>query len=291
MDVDSTVLRWFQQVADGTTVTEVSDLEGISQPGLSRALGRLEVEVGSSLLVRSGRVLRMTRAGAAFKPYVDRALHELDDGIAAVSALASPDTGQVSLAYERSLGTWLVPRLIADFRGVYPLVRFDLEPILDERLTLGLPAATDFEITTASRRSRTSSGVGSSSSRSRSPSGPATGWSTPSDVELREVADEPFVMLRPTYALRATCDELCRAAGFEPTVVLEADDPRRRWPASCRPASASRSSLRADTSWRRTTARIRWQCAGSRCGTGGVPRRRRRLVGRASAAALGRQLP
>jgi len=51
MVVDTDALRWFQQVADGTTVTEVSELEGISQPGLSRALGRLEVEVGSSLLV------------------------------------------------------------------------------------------------------------------------------------------------------------------------------------------------------------------------------------------------
>ena len=130
--MESTVLRWFQQVADGTTVTEVSELEGISQPALSRALGRLEVEVGSSLLVRSGRVLRMTRAGAAFKPYVDRALHDLDDGLAAVAALASPDTGRVSLAYQRSLGTWLVPRLVAEFREVYPLVHFDLEPINDE---------------------------------------------------------------------------------------------------------------------------------------------------------------
>ena len=34
--MESTVLRWFQQVADGTTVTEVSELEGISQPALSR---------------------------------------------------------------------------------------------------------------------------------------------------------------------------------------------------------------------------------------------------------------
>jgi DNA-binding transcriptional LysR family regulator len=114
--------------------------------------------------------------------------------------------------------------LVADFRAVYPLVRFDLEPILDERLTPRLPAATDFEITTARRE------------------GPNVQWRPllveplalavapghrlehAERVELREVADEPFVMLRQTYALRRTCDELCRAAGFEPTVVLEADD-------------------------------------------------------------------
>src|SRR4051794_40081685 len=220
MGVDSAVLRWFQQVADGATVTEVSDLEGISQPGLSRALGRLEVEVGSSLLVRSGRVLRMTRAGAAFKPYVDRALHDLDDGLAAVSALASPDTGNVSIAYQRSLGTWLVPRLVVEFRGLYPLVHFDLEPIHDELLTPRLDASTDFEITTAA------------------PRGSDVQWrpllveplalvvpgghrlERSERVELRDLQEEPFLMLRSSYSLRRTSDELCRAAGFEPTVAL-----------------------------------------------------------------------
>lgn len=31
MDVQA--LRWFQQVADGVTLTEISDLEMVSQPG------------------------------------------------------------------------------------------------------------------------------------------------------------------------------------------------------------------------------------------------------------------
>ena len=48
MDVQT--LRWFQLVADGATVTEVADLFQVSQPGVSRALARLEREVGSPLL-------------------------------------------------------------------------------------------------------------------------------------------------------------------------------------------------------------------------------------------------
>jgi DNA-binding transcriptional LysR family regulator len=224
MDVDTTALRWFQLVADGATVTEVSELEGLSQPGLSRALGRLELEVGSSLLVRSGRVLRMTRAGAAFKPYVDRALHELDDGLAAVSAMASPDTGHVSLAYQRSLGSWLVPRLIADFQGAYPLVRFTVEPISDDDRPARAGTSTDFQITTSVPHA--------AEAQWRPllveplalvvPSGHRLAGAD--DVELRVVADEPFVLVRAPSSLRRTCDELCRAAGFEPTVVLEGDD-------------------------------------------------------------------
>src|SRR3712207_9441448 len=81
MEVES--LRWFQQVGDGVTVTEVADVYMVSQPGVSRALARLENEVGTPLLHRTGRLLRPTHAGAVFKRHVDALLHELDARIAA----------------------------------------------------------------------------------------------------------------------------------------------------------------------------------------------------------------
>ena len=123
MDVDTDALRWFQQVADGTTVTEVSELEAVTQSGVSRALARLEAQVGTPLLRRHGRTLRLTQAGAVFKRHVDAMLHQLDDGIAAVSQLIEPDTGTVALAFQQSLGTWLVPDLVRGFRAAHPTSR------------------------------------------------------------------------------------------------------------------------------------------------------------------------
>ena len=125
--MDLETLRWFQQVADGVTVTEVADVYLVSQPGVSRALARLEGEVGTPLLHRTGRVLRPTHAGAVFKRHVDRLLHELDDGLAAVNELHDPETGTVRLAFQLSLGAWLVPGLVASFRQTHPRVRFVLE--------------------------------------------------------------------------------------------------------------------------------------------------------------------
>lgn len=54
MYVDTDAVRWFPQVADGMTVTEVSELERVTQWGVSRALARVEIEVGTPLLRRSG---------------------------------------------------------------------------------------------------------------------------------------------------------------------------------------------------------------------------------------------
>ena len=76
--MDTNVLRWFQLVADGATVTEVSELEWTSQPGVSRALTRLSDEVGALSSRREGRTLRLTHAGATFKHHVDAMLHQLD---------------------------------------------------------------------------------------------------------------------------------------------------------------------------------------------------------------------
>src|ERR1700722_18003203 len=151
MTMDTDALRWFQQVADGTTVTEVSELEGVTQSGVSRALARLETEVGTPLLQRSGRTLHMTHAGSVFKHHVDALLHQLDDGIAAVNQLIDPDTGTVALAFQQSLGTWLVPDLVRSFRAGHPGVGFQLIVVRDELNSPALDSG-DADLEIGSRR-------------------------------------------------------------------------------------------------------------------------------------------
>ena len=84
MDVEA--LRWFQLVADGTTVTEVAELYQVSQPGVSRALARLEKEVGLAAAAAARTDAASTHAGAVFKRHLDAALHDVDDGLAAVES-------------------------------------------------------------------------------------------------------------------------------------------------------------------------------------------------------------
>jgi LysR family transcriptional activator of glutamate synthase operon len=223
MDVDA--LRWFQQVADGVTVTEVSELAMVSQSGVSRALARLEAEVGTPLLRRSGRTLRMTHAGAVFKPYVDRCLHTLDDGIAEIEQLIDPEAGTVALAFQQSFGTWLVPDLIRSFRAEHPKIQFALSQVRDDVLTSVLEdGQTDLELGT--RRPR-DSGL-----QSRVLSSEPLRLAIPREHRLRrrrtlsltDVAAEPFIGLPPTSALRRSTDELCARAGFTAVVVFEGDD-------------------------------------------------------------------
>ncbi|MGO9296473.1 MAG: LysR substrate-binding domain-containing protein [Streptosporangiaceae bacterium] len=223
--MDTDALRWFQQVADGVTVTEVSELEAVTQPGVSRALHRLEAQVGTPLLERHGRTLRLTHAGSVFKRHVDAMLHQLDDGIAAVNELLAPDTGTVALAFQHSLGTWLVPDLVRSFRARHPRVRFRLTQVRDEPEAGPLDSGqADLEIGT---RRRHDPGV----MIERLALEPLR-LALPRDhrlaardrIPLAELAGEPFISLPPASALRRVTDELCGRAGFAPGVVLEGDD-------------------------------------------------------------------
>jgi DNA-binding transcriptional LysR family regulator len=223
--MDTDALRWFQQVADGVTVTEVSELERTTQSGVSRALARLEAEVGTPLLRRSGRILRMTHAGAAFKHHVDAMMHELDDGLAAVSQVVDPATGTVTLAFQPSLGTWLVPHLLSSFRVGHPDVRFDLRAKRDELIpSVQHRTEVDLELSTL----RPADATVEWTQLTREPLKLAVplghDLAAMSHVRLADVADEMFVTIVATSLLHRQSADLCLEAGFEPTVAFEGHD-------------------------------------------------------------------
>lgn len=226
MDVQG--LRWFQAVVDGETVTEVAEIYRVSQPSVSRALARLEREVGTPLLRRSGRGLRPTEAGIAFKRGVDAAIHSLDDGLASVEQLLDPESGRVRLTFAPSLGGWLVPDLVAGFRRHYPRVTFDvhrldaLGPSHDD--TALLEGEVDLELTP--HRPTTSAVAWRRLFRE-----PLTLAVPPGhrlagrpEVWLADAGAEDFVMLAPEPPLQYAVDELCADAHVTPRVAFVADD-------------------------------------------------------------------
>ncbi|RNC97033.1 MAG: LysR family transcriptional regulator [Oricola sp.] len=61
--METRALRYFVAVAEELNLRKASDRLGIQKPPLSRAISNLEIDVGTDLFDRSGRRLRLTRAG------------------------------------------------------------------------------------------------------------------------------------------------------------------------------------------------------------------------------------
>jgi DNA-binding transcriptional LysR family regulator len=223
--MDLAVLRLFQQVAAGATVTDTAARARLTQPALSRALRRVEHEVGTELFQRAGRTLRLTPAGHAFQVHAAAVLDRYDQGVRETRELVDPDAGTVPLAFLHTLGTWLVPRVISSFREQHPRVRFELRQHGEEGLVAELLDGTADLVLT-----------------SGDPGLPALHWrrllveplhlAVPPDhrlarqetVRLADAAEETFIVLRPGYGLRATTEALCAAAGFTPRVGFEGEE-------------------------------------------------------------------
>jgi LysR family transcriptional regulator, transcription activator of glutamate synthase operon len=218
-------LHWFVVLAETEHVTDAAAELGIPQPTLSRALARLEAEVGVALFDRVNRRLRLNAYGAIVAEHARRAIAEMRSADERIAALRDPDTGTVRLAFLHSLASWFVPDLLRRFRLQAPQVQFDLlQGAAHELTSRVLEGHVDLAIT------------------SPRPTGPGYVWhglyserlclavprghrlAKRSGVRLADVAGEPFIMLSIQSGLRHLTDELCAAAGIQPQVVFEATE-------------------------------------------------------------------
>lgn len=116
-------LSWLVRLAEVGHVTDAAASLGTTQPTLSRALARVEDELGSPLFVRTPAGVRPTPAGAlaveAAQAVTARWTRLTDELI----ALRDPDSGTVRLAFLDSIATSLVPGLLRGFHAHAPAVR------------------------------------------------------------------------------------------------------------------------------------------------------------------------
>lgn len=206
-------------------VTRAAEQLGTSQPALSRALARLQSELGVQLFRRAGRSIRLTTSGERFLARVEQALGEIDNGRRELADLKAADRGVVSLGFLRTLGARYIPELVRRFGLRHPGVKFsfvqnnsaEIEAQL-ERGELDLvfvavpPGRGGFEWARVADQEFVLIVPHSHRLARRR------------RVRLQEVADEPFISFKPGHAIREMTHGLCKAAGFAPAISFEADD-------------------------------------------------------------------
>lgn len=116
-------LHAFLAVARTGSFRKAADQLCVTQAAVSRAVLRLEEELGVDVLVRSGAGVRLTPAGAELRRRVEKPVAALED--AALQLRRRSDRMRLRLAVVTSLGNlWLMPRL-EDFRVRHPDVELE----------------------------------------------------------------------------------------------------------------------------------------------------------------------
>ncbi len=216
--MDLLQLRYFQVVAQLENITRAAEELHIAQPSLSKTLARLEASVGVPLFERQGRRIRLNQFGKTFLKRVARSLNELEEGQREVEDLAGLERGSVTVGATTSPQ---LPHIFREYLTLHPHVNFrflqvtqhlevqerlmngeiDLcistlpidqlgilcEPLKNEEIFLALPPGHRL----AGRKS----------------------------IQLKEVADEPFIRQTTEYGLREITDDFCQEAGFTPNIA------------------------------------------------------------------------
>ncbi len=118
--MDLKQLEYFVRVAEVGSVTRAATLLSITQPSLSRQIRLLEVELRQTLLVRDGRGVHTTDAGAALVKHARAMLLQADRARWDVRELGSEPMGRVVLGIPASVGRFLSTPLVVAFQERFP---------------------------------------------------------------------------------------------------------------------------------------------------------------------------
>lgn len=218
-------LAQFAAVARHEHVTRAARELGVPQSTLSRAVVRLELDLGVTLFARQGRTVSLTPAGRGFLASVERALGEVERSAESVRADADPQSGRVAFGFLHTLGPETVPALLRAFRADHPRIRFQLVQNHGEAMLSGLRAGElDLCLTSPVPGAPDLVGRRLDEQRLRLVVPADHRLASRRRVRLAEASGELFVSLEPGYGLRRITDALCAEAGFTPRVAFEGEE-------------------------------------------------------------------
>lgn len=120
--MDTRALRYFQAVAECGSYSRGSELLRISQPAISRAIRKLEEDLGGPLFRRHGHGVTLTDAGRVLLERSQSILRQLEQARAEVRSSEVGPAGHISFAVPSGAGQFLVPPLAKRFGSAYPRV-------------------------------------------------------------------------------------------------------------------------------------------------------------------------
>ncbi|MFJ3757230.1 LysR family transcriptional regulator [Streptomyces sp. NPDC090080] len=227
--IEARHLRVLRAVATTGSFSAAGRELGCTQPAVSQQMKALETSVGTPLLVRNGRDMRLTQAGEALVRHASGILAGLTAAEEEVAAIAGLRAGRVRLVSFPSGSSTLVPTALAALRAAHPGTRVSLEEAEPPK-SVELLRAGDCDIALAFRYEGAAGAeewddlvvrplltdrlVGLLPERHRLARAGA--------VALGELADEPWIAGCPRC--RGQLVQACENAGFTPRIDFATDD-------------------------------------------------------------------
>ncbi|MDL9997939.1 LysR substrate-binding domain-containing protein [Variovorax sp. J22P240] len=120
-------LQAFTAVVDGGSITAAAEHLGQTVSGISRALGRLERKLDTTLLRRTTRRLELTEEGRAFLAHARAILASIDEAEEQMAARRQKPAGRLRVNAASPFMLHAIVPLVAEFRQAFPQIDLELD--------------------------------------------------------------------------------------------------------------------------------------------------------------------
>lgn len=239
--MDLNKLRYFLVVAETEHVTQAANMLGISQPALTRAIHRLEEELGVTLVAGEGRNIRLTEEGLFLKQHAAQAMRTLDEAEDAVKVFSTQWQQTIEVCIESASA--VVVDAIARYSREHPEVAFTVSQD-EEARSSDIVVKTVSNITPVFASShKEGPAVGETNASVTKAKGMmdhakerfterigiavplSLHSSLPEMLSLADLRETHFICLAGRQGFRRQCDLLCKHYGFVPHLAFESDNP------------------------------------------------------------------
>ena len=225
-------LKYILTIAKEKNLTTAAQKLYISQPSLSSMLSTVEKQLGVKLFDRSVTPMMPTYAGEQFIETAEQIVNAYSDLRRKIDDINNAMVGRLNVGCGPQSSHMLIPKILPPFINQYPGIQINL--FEERRMSLEkklISADLDLIITTLGNSKNPNIEyitlyqeeliliTSASSDVSLSP-GPEEedGY-----VDLKEVKDKPFVLMKSGHQLRMVIDKIFQDNGFMPKIILETD--------------------------------------------------------------------
>lgn len=222
-------LRYFVTLVEERNFDRAAMRLGIAQPGLSQQIMSLEKIVGTPLLDRSRRAVKLTHSGEILFQEAKKVLAQTEATVAAIHRAGRGESGRISIGYVASAAySGAVVHAIRNFKRDHPHVEVELQEMeLRQQLQRIADGLLDFGYIRSPAPIPSGVGVQVILREPLMAVLPCDhGFSGHAIDDLSQLSAETFITPRqpPEIGFHRNTLQACREAGFEPIVKAIAHD-------------------------------------------------------------------
>lgn len=207
-------LHTFQIVAKHCSYVRAAEELHFSQPAVSAQIRLLENSLGVKLFEQIGRKTHLTQAGEELYLYSQKIFSLIEETMEVIDALRSPHYGRLSVGADTTVGSYVIPGLLGKFHQSFPAVEISLEvlnrlslvdALINNRVDMAVMGAVPDDAPVEIEPIGFNSLVLISA--------PGHRLAGRSDVSIKELAREHFLLREPGSGTRAALETALKEAG------------------------------------------------------------------------------